>query len=198
MVILRSTSRDNHISSVDKAHQFMNREQIISRLIQNHNAFAEYMHSLNEDDFTYSLRGEKWTAGQEIKHIISSVKKLSKALLLPKFIIKKKFGVANRPSRTFDAQVEKYTKGLEKLGGTYRVELDPVLYSERDHLIERLEKSVALLCSRSKKYSEENLDHYILPHPLMGKMTIRELLYFTAHHVLHHKENSIRNLKEIQ
>lgn len=175
----------------------MTLEEIISKLNENHDAFIEYMLSLNEDDFMHSLNNEKWTAGQEMQHIIWSVNKLATALLLPKAILKMKFGVANRPSRTYEAQVNKYTKGLEQLGGAYRVELAPVQYAERSQLIKKLNKSVALLCSRVKKYSEENLDYYILPHPLMGKMTIRELLYFTVHHVLHHKANSIRNLKEI-
>ncbi len=173
----------------------MNREQTISLLEENHDAFTEYMQSLNEKDFMYSLNGEKWTAGQELVHIISSVNKLGNALALPKFVLKMKFGVANRPSRTYDAQVNKYTKGLEVLAGSYQVKLDPVSYDKRDLLIEKLEKSVSSLCQRARKYSEENLDYYILPHPLMGKMTIRELLFFTAHHVLHHKANSVRNLK---
>lgn len=176
----------------------MNKAQILSKLNENHNVFIKYMQSLNEDDFMYSLNNEKWTAGQEMQHIISSVNKLSNALLIHKFILKMKFGVANRPSRTYDAQIDKYTKGLEKLAGKYRVELDAVPYAKRGSLIEKLEKSVALLCHRVKKYSEENLDYYILPHPLMGKMTIRELLYFTTHHVLHHKANSVRNLKGVE
>ncbi|RLD19071.1 MAG: DinB family protein [Bacteroidetes bacterium] len=173
----------------------MNREETLSHLVENHVEFTEYMQSLNEEDFMYALNGEKWTAGQELVHIISSVNKLAYALLLPKFILKMKFGVANRPSRTYDAQVNKYTKGLEALAGSYKVKLDPVPYDKRDLLIEKLEKSITSLCSRAGKYSEENLDYYILPHPLMGKMTMRELLYFTAHHVLHHKANSVRNLK---
>ena len=173
----------------------MNREETLSQLEENHDVFTEYMQLLNEEDFMYSLNGEKWTAGQELVHIISSVNKLAYALLFPKFFLKMKFGVTNRPSRTYDAQVDKYTKGLKALAGSYKVKLDPVTYDKRDFLLEKLEKSVSSLRRRAQKYSEENLDYYILPHPLMGKMTIRELLYFTAHHVLHHKANSVRNLK---
>jgi hypothetical protein len=176
----------------------MQRAEILTMLNENHDAFIEYMQSLNEDDFTFSLNDEKWTAGQEMQHIIWSVNKLSNALRLPKFLIKMKFGVANRPSRTYDSLVNKYTTGLKKLGGSYRVELKPVTYDQRKLLVEKLQEAVKLLCRRAKKYSEENLDNYILPHPLMGKLTMRELLYFTTHHVLHHQENSIRNLKDAQ
>jgi hypothetical protein len=30
------------------------------------------------------------------------------------------------------------------------------------------------------------LDEYLLPHPLIGKLTIREILYFTIYHNLRH------------
>jgi hypothetical protein len=35
----------------------------------------------------------------------------------------------------------------------------------------------------------------ILPHPLLGKITIREMLYFTAYHVQHHENIIKRDLK---
>ena len=38
------------------------------------------------------------------------------------------------------------------------------------------------------KWSEDDLDLYVIPHPLMGKLTFREILYFTIYHVKHHKK----------
>jgi DinB family protein len=176
----------------------MNREEIFSSLRKNHDTFTEYMKSLSEDEFTFCLNDEKWTAGQEMVHIITSVNRLANALMMPKFVIKMKFGVTNRPSRTYDALVEKYTAKLKEIGSSYQVQLDPVPWVQRQPLMEKLQRSVETLCHRARKYSEDELDYYILPHPLLGKMTMRELLYFTAHHVLHHKENSIRNLNSVK
>ena len=34
----------------------------------------------------------------------------------------------------------------------------------------------------------DDLDKYVLPHPLLGKVTLREMLYFTIHHNEHHLE----------
>ena len=33
---------------------------------------------------------------------------------------------------------------------------------------------------------EKELDQYMLPHPILGKVTYREMLYFTMYHVNHH------------
>jgi len=37
-----------------------------------------------------------------------------------------------------------------------------------------------------KKWKEPQLDQYIAPHPLLGKITLRELCYFTIYHTKHH------------
>ena len=39
-----------------------------------------------------------------------------------------------------------------------------------------------------EKYSESDLDLIILPHPLLGKITLREMMYFTIYHVQHHQK----------
>ena len=36
------------------------------------------------------------------------------------------------------------------------------------------------------KFSVSDLDTYLLPHPLLGKMTIREISLWTAYHTEHH------------
>jgi hypothetical protein len=39
------------------------------------------------------------------------------------------------------------------------------------------------------KWKDPQLDKYIAPHPLLGKITLRELGYFTIHHMYHHLES---------
>jgi hypothetical protein len=36
---------------------------------------------------------------------------------------------------------------------------------------------------------EAKLDNFIAPHPLLGKITLRELCYFTIYHTQHHLHN---------
>ena len=37
--------------------------------------------------------------------------------------------------------------------------------------------------------SESDLDTLQAPHPLLGKLTLRELMYFTIYHAQHHQRN---------
>jgi|SRR5882672_10633400 len=45
-----------------------------------------------------------------------------------------------------------------------------------------------MLIAKIEKQSEADLDKYILLHPLLGKLILREMLYFTIHHNEHHLE----------
>jgi len=46
------------------------------------------------------------------------------------------------------------------------------------------------------KWSDKALDNYLLPHPLLGKMTVREILFFTLYHNLHHVNDVQRLLNQ--
>ena len=45
-----------------------------------------------------------------------------------------------------------------------------------------------LLNALSQKWSDEQLDHFQISHPILGLLTIRELAYFTIYHNGHHLE----------
>ena len=52
--------------------------------------------------------------------------------------------------------------------------------------ITKLDKEKKKLIEKFRKWTEHDLDTYLLPHPLMGKMTIREVVMWTAHHTEQH------------
>jgi hypothetical protein len=39
-----------------------------------------------------------------------------------------------------------------------------------------------LIGAVKRNWGESELDSYILPHPILGKLTIREMLFFTLYH----------------
>lgn len=46
--------------------------------------------------------------------------------------------------------------------------------------------AVSGLAAKIPAWSEAALDRYQLPHPLLGKLTVREMLFFTVYHNAHH------------
>src|SRR2546428_10274387 len=90
----------------------MNKEEIIQHLTNAHHEFAEHVRSFNEKDFTFAPNN-KWSAGQQIDHIVRAVFPLTLAYRFPKSLIQLLFGKANRPSKEYDVLVKKYTERLE-------------------------------------------------------------------------------------
>lgn len=137
---------------------------------------------------------DKWTVGQQILHLVNSLQLLNKALSYPRFFLKYKFGLCNREPRNYKTIVDKYEQKL--LQNTARAKafnqkLKKPLLKDRERLITKLQIQSKKLQYKVKKISDVNLDTLVIPHPLMGKMTLREIIMWTAHHTEHHTESLI-------
>ena len=89
----------------------MNKQAIIQQLSANYQAFVAYVSSLSEADFLFAQTG-KWTAGQQLDHLVRSVSPLILVTKLPRFVLRLVFGKANRPSKSYEALVQKYKDKL--------------------------------------------------------------------------------------
>lgn len=160
------------------------------------NDFTTYCHSLTDEQFFWQPEG-KWSAARQVKHLIKSTDMARLALILPKFLVRIVGGKPNRASRTYDELVAKYKLKLEqggRAGGRYIPK--PILPSYgKDKLLTQFSRSMnRFAASFEKNLRDEQPDRYLAPHPLLGKITLRELAYFTIYHTYHHRENIIRML----
>ena len=168
----------------------MDKEAIAELIDEKHTQLIDWLYQQPEASWTDGPEG-KWTTGQHALHLLQSIKPLNFALSMPKFFLKYKFGKANRPVREFDAIVKRYEERLEQAkGATYKgsQNMKVPTISEKDYILNRLQTESKKLQYKTKKMSDKHLDSLILPHPLMGKMPVREIIMWTAHHVEHHNE----------
>jgi len=173
----------------------MTKTEIIFLLADNHKKFIGQFEPMDERQFFISINN-KWNSGQQLDHIIRSVQPVVLAFALPLVLLRLFFGKANRPSRSYEALVEKYHAKLAK-GGMASGRFVPkgLSFPEKQTAIKKLQALVRRLNKKIETRTEEELDIYLLPHPLLGKLTLREMLYFTAYHAEHHRENMIKNLE---
>jgi len=162
----------------------MTKEKIIEEL---QNGFEEVIVTAQTiaDSTLFRKPDLKWSAANNIEHLILSVKPLTLAFRLPKFFLLY-FGKPNRPIRTYDELVKKY---LEKLraGGRATSAFTPTSHhQEKDLLLCNFNRMNNRFIKSLTKWKEEDLDRYLLPHPLFGKLYVREMLYFTIYHTQHH------------
>lgn len=133
----------------------------------------------------------KWTTGQHVLHLIQSTKPLLLAFSLPGFVLRFRFGKANRPSREYQAIVERYHERLAANVGRvspFSQNMPDTQPDEKEKLIAELTKLNNKLNRSMSRFSEAQLDRLVLPHPLMGKMTLREILLWNAYHTEHHHQ----------
>lgn len=168
----------------------MDKEAIVDLIEVKHSELISWLNQQPEDSWTEGPES-KWTTGQQALHLLQSIKRLNDALSMPKFLLRYKFGKANRPVRDYNAIVQRYQERLEDAKGkTFKGSQNmkvPTL-SEKVYILNRLQTEHKKLQYKTNKISDKNLDTLILPHPLMGKMPVREIIMWTAYHVEHHTE----------
>jgi len=164
----------------------MNKAEIQRSLVENYAAFTARLRAMPDTQVHQAAPG-KWSPAQQAEHLVKSVQPVTLAFSIPKFLLGLVFGKANRKSRSYDDLIIKYKAKLSA-GGIASKPFIPGVPEKPAEVYAALEKTVALLCHRMETYSEDQLDQLILPHPLLGKLTLREMLYFTAYHAQHHHQ----------
>ena len=173
----------------------MNKEEILKALKETWDSSEEVLKGANGTAFERS-EGGKWSPAEELKHIDMSVSRLTRAFNMPKLAVRA-FGSPNRDSRTFDQFVDRYNERLNSTVVSAPTRFVPTvddLSSFEEMSLHWQETGKAFLASL-EKWKESDLDDYIMPHPLMGKLIIREMLYFTIHHNRHHLKSIYRKLR---
>jgi DinB superfamily len=148
--------------------------------------FTDYCRQVPDEKFFFQP-ADKWSIAQNVDHLTISMRQTRLAYALPKFIVRLYTGKPNRPGRSYDELVTKYKNKLAAGGKASGVFVPkPIRGISKEALISKWEKSVAAYFSALRKQDDKKLDNYLAPHPLLGKITLRELCYFTIYHTEHH------------
>jgi hypothetical protein len=169
--------------------------EVQAALEQAFNCIIDLIHHQPDVHFDHRFREEKWSAAEQLDHLIRSVKPLNQGMLLPKFIIGWIFGKRKRDEYSFGEIRDQYLQKLDtgyKASGRY-------IPGQRStdakvKMLERYDKEKTTLIKRLNSWTEEDVSAILLPHPVLGKVTVREMMFFTIYHTTHH----LQQLKEIE
>jgi len=149
------------------------RDEIVEAVQGAQREGAAYWSAFGPDAFFQKI-GESWSPSETVRHLIKSIRAVTKGLK------------PRRPSATYDALVTRYLGLLEAGGRAGRFAPSPETTSDRSTILGRLAQANDDLQKAIARWSDADLDRYQLPHPLLGKLTIREMLFFTVYHQHHH------------
>lgn len=164
----------------------MNKKKIISHLTTSHDSFWNTAGLLTNP--TNSVNS-KWSVAQNVQHINIGLSRISNYLALPKLSIETNFGLSERASKSHDIIIKVFSNAFENgVQSTDAFLPDENLQSKMEDLISQGKDFLKSVIENLQNWSEEDLEKYNCPHPFLGKITVREILYFTIYHAQHHNE----------
>lgn len=173
------------------------RSEIITALTSVEEDVHEFFSGLTAEEL--ALReGEFWTAAEHLKHLNTAVSAVARGFSISPWLLRLRFGRPGHPSRRYD-EVRSAYQALLAGGAGATAEFVPERTdgpspAERDANLQRWRRVNARLRTGLTRWSERKLDRVALPHPLLGKLTAREMLLFTLYHNQHHIAAARRRL----
>ena len=162
------------------------KEEIISELKNVFFEVSETLHELDNEYFELEKDG-KWSPKENLVHLLQSAKPVIDALNLPKITLLA-FGKSKKGSINFSDVVKNYQQKLKEGGKAPSkfIPSDKLTMKSKEELLEYWVSSISKFEEALVKWNEKDLDKYRMPHPLLGKLTVREMLFFTIYHTYHH------------
>ena len=166
----------------------LNKSQIIEQFTIANKEMYEFYSSISEEQF-FSKPENGWSPLENIKHLNSAIsvvalftrKELSFLLFL--------FGRGNSQF-TIPEIIKDYNDRLNSGSGagifTPFFSNNKIEIGKKVSEINSLQSSIQTLIEGIYHWTEEDMDRTNIPHPIMGIITVREMLYFNYYHLYHH------------
>lgn len=168
--------------------------ELIAAFQQRDSSDDTFWSSFSPNAFLARPDDGSWSPAQNVLHLTSATKPVVMALRLPRILPRLLFGKSNAPSRHYENIVQLYhdvLAGGAQASGKYSpkpvpMPTDPVNFQRTK--VATLTATIQSLAKALEPWSEQDLDRLQLPHPLLGKLTVREMLFFTLYHLGHHTD----------
>lgn len=172
------------------------RDELIAAFDVTRNEVSGYFSALDLQTFTASPPG-RWSPAQHLDHLIRANAPVAAGLGLARAPLPRlaaRLGLtrgrlapapAGRVGRTYAALRDAYRAALAagaKASGPYL----PQQRSDQDSLVQDYRRGVSTLQAALARWPDAGLDRWLARHPILGDLSVRELLYFTLYHNRHH------------
>ena len=173
------------------------KEEMTSAIELESVAVADFFQAIAQDEFFKAPQGI-WTPADNLVHLIKSISPIGRALSVPKTALRLRFGKAKHRSQNLAGVRAAYMTFADAGQAISTPAFEPQVTehtaAERERILTKWGQKNKALVAGMGSWSEEDLDFYQLPHPLLGNLTVREMLFFTLYHNMHHVNDVCRLL----
>ncbi len=163
----------------------MTQTELVQALEVRHEEVSEYFSSLPEATLLADT-APKWNPAQHLIHLTRANSRIAQGF-------QARDALPNNDSgqiRSYEVVRETYIAALqqapsallEKNGAAVQVEAD----SSQHQILEAYRQAGTGLRQAMQTWTEADLDAKAVPHPLLGLLSVREMLEFALYHDLHH------------
>ena len=164
----------------------MEKQAALNRIQNEVNDLIASVENVPETLFFQQPHPEKWSVGQNIQHLFQSSKPLVGLFGKPESM--EQFGRSPRSSYSYEEVATRYKTALQTPPPFLLAYRHLDTEGSKADMLANYRSLTAKLLERAALFSEADLDSYQIPHPLLGLLTVREFLHFTAFHTRHHHD----------
>jgi hypothetical protein len=160
----------------------------LQRMItERYQAFLALADSLTDNQFFAPLDSNRWSVAENLQHLYLSTRPVARLLAGPHEVLQQ-FGKPTHLPRSFEELSADYKQILEQANVKAPTSFSPRSedVTDREIVTKQFEGAHQGVVEALATWTEEELDAYCIPHPALGLLTVREMVYFTALHSDHH------------
>lgn len=167
----------------------MNQVEITKELAKKYAEFVQRIHQLSEEEYLFHPSPGKWNAAQHLNHLVLAVQPLVYVYTLPETAIEAKFGRVGRRNDTYEELKAAYLVKLKE-GGKAPEQFVPKeeITASKEALTEQLMALITQYNAAILKLAKADFETLLIPHPLLGLITLKEMAYNASYHVEHHRK----------
>jgi hypothetical protein len=159
-------------------------QPLISNLIQAYRDVLDFTDTLDDTTFASSPLEGKWSPAQHLVHLTRSLGIVVWVSSWPHSLQRLLWGSSRRPSRSYDELVQRYQERLAGIKAKSPAFFAPPAQkaSHRQRIHRRLLDLTERYAQQLRHSPSAYLASQVLPHPALGKVTVKEMALFSTYH----------------
>lgn len=180
----------------DKLLMIASKDELLKSIQEDFFEVEKFFISLSSETFTERKSG--WSSEENFRHLIKSNSAILIGLMTPKFLLRIFFG-SDALQKKFPELIHEYQSqlGKGKGAGIYA----PRKLNRDKFSLQKVQNQWRKLGNRFQKtlqnWDETDLKKLRLPHPILGNISVWNMLLFMLYHSSHHIEKLRDKLKGI-
>lgn len=165
--------------------QLYKKETLLNDLAETFQATAETFAKIDSKKACLAV-GSKWSIAQQFKHLILSTFPVAAALKAPY----ERLAALGKPTDS-SLDYEGLKSNYYAILANGAKAIDPFIpetigQEDLENMLSNWINIGQKFKDRLAKWPEEDLDKYVIPHPILGALSVRQMLFFTILHNKHH------------